>query len=90
MPIEPVIGTAPGSWTVIFPPETRVIDLAVIMAGIGCRVAATFVGDGFVELRPLDHGEPCPTAVQLRDIMAHGVLPMQSQRMLVLRRPYIA
>jgi hypothetical protein len=73
MSIELVTGAAAGSWTITVPAECTLVELANIMGGIGCRTAAHFLRSGSVQLRPLDPYTPCPTAIQLRDIMEHGV-----------------
>lgn len=73
MPAPPVIDAPPGSWTLTISPDCTVMELAHIMAGIGCRTTGHFLDRGYVQLRPVDLGAPPPTGAQLRDIIQHGV-----------------
>lgn len=71
---EPATG-----WYILLSPAATVIELAVLMAGLGCKVRADHTSGGEFCVRPLDPTAPQPSTQLIHDILTAGFgdrLPM--------------
>lgn len=66
-------GADMARWRIDVSAEWTVVELAVLLKGLRCKVEVRHVGDGVFSLHPVDSLTPPPSAEELRDIMSAGL-----------------
>lgn len=68
-------------WSIWLAPEATVVELALLMGGIPCKLEAHNMGEGAFALIPVEAHSPCPTADQLAALFEKGIgRPLPSLR----------
>jgi len=61
-----------GTWYILLSASATIVELAVLMAGLGCKVVADHVAEGEFCVRPLDPAAPPPSTELIHDILTRG------------------
>lgn len=68
-------------WSIWLAPEATVVELALLLGGIPCKLEAHNMGEGAFALIPVEAHSPCPTAEQLAELFEKGLgRPLPSLR----------
>jgi hypothetical protein len=68
-------------WSIWLAPEATVVELALLLGGIPCKMEAHNMGEGAFALIPMEPHAPCPTAEQLAALFERGLgRPLPSLR----------
>jgi hypothetical protein len=68
-------------WSIWLAPEATVVELALLLGGIPCKLEAHNMGEGAFALIPVEAHAPCPTAAQIAALFEKGLgRPLPSLR----------
>lgn len=71
--VDEAAGPDEQRWFVQLAPDATVIELAMLMVGLGFKMTANHIrGDGTVRLFPVDPTSPPPTTEQIYRILSQG------------------
>lgn len=62
----------PESWYIQLSANATVVELAVLMKGLGCKVRADHAGAGEFCVSPIDPEAPRPSTQTIHDILTRG------------------
>lgn len=76
-------------WSIWLSPEATVVELALLLGGIPCKLEAHNMGEGAFALIPVEAHAPCPTAAQLAALFEKGLgKPLPSLRQVEDAEPF--
>lgn len=75
--VDMAAGPDVSVWWIELSADATIVELALLNAGMGCKLRAEHQGEGVFRLYPIEPGHPAPTGEQLRDILTaeHAHLP---------------